>query len=171
MVTTRRGARLKDEANKTGHNEDKNKRTTSSPSFERDTEQLVEEIFSRMKSSNPSEHSTTTQSSDSTSCNEQPDLLHLDSPSTSQQPHPASCPTELASSLQPHMEESPYFSYNPIKTSDTDDVKQKRTLCHNEVDSLLKKSVITSDFEKKECAPPISQSRHSLEKSRKVWCI
>ena len=162
MVTTRRGARLKDEAS---HGEDKKKRTN--PGIESDTEQLVEEIFLKMKGS--SGYSPNAQSSsDGTICKEQSDVLQLDSPSHQS---PSTCPTELASSLQPHLDESIYFSYDPVKAKDTDASKQKRTLCHNEVDSLLKKSVITSDFEKKECAPPINRSRYSLEKSRKVWCV
>ena len=33
---------------------------------------------------------------------------------------------------------------------------------------LLKRSVITPDFEKKEVAPPINQSRFALQKLRKV---
>ena len=34
---------------------------------------------------------------------------------------------------------------------------------------LMKKSVITPDFEKKESAPPINNSRYAIQKMKKVW--
>jgi hypothetical protein len=35
--------------------------------------------------------------------------------------------------------------------------------------ALMKKSVITPDFEKRESAPPINQSRYAIQKMKKVW--
>ena len=35
-------------------------------------------------------------------------------------------------------------------------------------ETIMKKSVVTSDFERKDCAPPISQSRYAIKKLKRV---
>lgn len=40
---------------------------------------------------------------------------------------------------------------------------------HDPYHELMKKSVITPDFEKRESAPPISKSRYAIQKTKKVW--
>ena len=58
-----------------------------------------------------------------------------------------------------------YFSYD----RDTILSQPHSSLVVDDLDKdLMKRSVITPDFEKKECAPPVFQSRVALKKMKKV---
>ena len=78
------------------------------------------------------------------------------------------CPFQLASSLQPKLEETPYFSNESLQLKSGG---SSSSLCvlKGEVDTLLKKSVITADFEKKDGVPPIrGPSKYARERANKV---
>ncbi len=77
------------------------------------------------------------------------------------------CPFQLASSLQPKLEETPYFSNESLQLKGG----SSSSLCilKGEVDTLLKKTVITADFEKKDGVPPIrGPSKFARERANKV---
>ena len=78
------------------------------------------------------------------------------------------CPFQLASTLQPKLEETPYFSNESLQLKSGG---SSSSLCvlKGEVDTLLKKSVITADFEKKDGVPPIrGPSKYARERANKV---
>lgn len=162
MVTTRRGARLKSKQGVSASQEDvKSQSPSNTTTFSsRDTQELADKVFAKMKEFDSPD-------SQGGSVKKQPDLLQLSVP-----PREAACPTELSSFLQPQLDQTPYFSFDPVRADGTDSSRQASSaLYEKEVDSLLKKSVITPDFEKKECAPPINQSRRFLERSMKVCSL
>ena len=70
----------------------------------------------------------------------------------------------LASSLQPGITEELYFSF------DQEEILRSshRGTFLEDVDEVMKRSIITPDFERKERVPAISQSRYTLQKIRKV---
>jgi len=71
----------------------------------------------------------------------------------------------LASSLQPAITEDLYFSFDQEEILRS----SNKGIFVEDVDKeLMKRSVITPDFERKERAPAMSQSRYTLQKTRKV---
>ena len=111
---------------------------------------------------------TGTESSDDT----QPDVILLQSNSSSKKrPAPVKQrrPDDLATTLKPRMKEKPYFSYS-----------RKRGMSHSAgkpvawgegEEEVMKKSVITSDFEKRDVAPPMYVSKFAKARARKVGSI
>jgi hypothetical protein len=58
-----------------------------------------------------------------------------------------------------------YINFN------ADRLQSKRTLTQikeKKKNELLQKAVITPDFEKNDCVPPYSESKHQLQKKRRV---
>ncbi len=80
-------------------------------------------------------------------------------------------PFQLASSLQPKLEETPYFTQKTLEVSVATDTKKgfSSSLCKSEVDKLLKKTVITSDFERQDGVPPLrGPSKYAKKKANEV---
>ena len=79
----------------------------------------------------------------------------------------------LPTSLQPRMEETPYFSYSRKKGLLGPLTGKAGSLSWGEgEEELMKKSVITSDFEKRDAAPPMHVSKHTRDKARRVsFCL
>lgn len=80
--------------------------------------------------------------------------------------HSFSLSLGLASSLQPAITEDLYFSFDQEEILRS----SNKGIFVEDVDKeLMKRSVITPDFERKERAPAMSQSRYTLQKTRKVY--
>ena len=79
---------------------------------------------------------------------------------------------KLASELDPGPQPQLYFTSDPDKmvTALMGSSRCEKRVCSQKQapKDLLKKSIITSDFERKECAPPISQSRYAVKRMKKV---
>ena len=105
----------------------------------------------------------------------QPDILQLDGddrkPSTSSKKRTTAAGT-LATSLQPLMKEKPYFSLDHRGSLASSSSAGRRGSSWEERDEdLMKRSVITSDFEKRDSAPPMYVSKYAKAKARKVTII
>ena len=71
----------------------------------------------------------------------------------------------LPTSLKPSMEERPYFSYSRKKGI----AGGRASVTWGEGErELMKRSVVTSDFEKRETAPPMYVSKYARARARKV---
>ena len=101
----------------------------------------------------------------------QPNVMTLEPDSDSEKP-PGSGksrrPDVLATFLKPSMKETLYFSYSRKKGILRTPGKASTTWGDNQEDELMKKSVITPDFEKKEAAPPMYVSKYARARARKV---
>lgn len=77
----------------------------------------------------------------------------------------------LATSLQPCMKEKPYFSLTTkgtLKSSSLSSTSRPALPWGESEEELMKNSVVTSDFEKKDIAPPMHVSKYAKAKARKV---
>ena len=82
----------------------------------------------------------------------------------------------LCSSLDPGPTPSLYFSCDPDKMLDTLLAPKTRTRVKGQhvgvgLGGTKEDFVITADFERKECAPPLSLSRHAKKKMNQVHTI
>ena len=106
-----------------------------------------------------------------TSNSTQPDVMTLESDSNSKKTTPIKShrPDMLASSLKPCMKETLYFSFSRKRGLSQSARKPAVSLSWGQSeDDIMKKSVITSDFEKRDVAPPMYVSKFSKAKARKV---
>jgi hypothetical protein len=103
--------------------------------------------------------------------NVQPDVILLESDTKKKSiPNRLSRTGVMVTSLQPRMKEKPYFSYSSksgVVSVSSSTGKQLGLSWGETEEELLKKSVITSDFEKKETAPPMYVSKYAKAKARK----
>lgn len=76
--------------------------------------------------------------------------------------------TGLATSLQPCMTEKPYFSLTTKGALKSSSLSSTSRPGLDSEEELMKNSVVTSDFEKKEVAPPMYVSKYAKAKARKV---
>ena len=99
----------------------------------------------------------------------QPDVMLLESSAKKKSiPNRSSCSGVMVTSLQPCMKEKPYFSYSSkrgVVSVSSSTGKQLGVPWGEGEEQLMKKSIITSDFEKRETAPPMYVSK---AKARKV---
>ena len=104
--------------------------------------------------------------------NVQPDVILLESDTKKKSiPNRPSRTGVMVTSLQPCIKEKPYFSYSSksgVVSASSSTGKQLGLPWGEREEELLKKSVITSDFEKKETAPPMYVSKYAKAKARKV---
>ncbi len=85
---------------------------------------------------------------------------------------PIDDPFQLASSLQPELEETPYFTPKSLEVKAATTSTSSSSFCKTEVDGLLKKTVITTDFERQNGVPPIrGLSKHARAKANKVHSL
>ena len=78
-------------------------------------------------------------------------------------------PDMLATTLKPSVEETLYFSYSRKKGISRVAAGGKTSTTWGEgEEELMKKSVVTPDFEKKEAAPPMYVSKYARARARKV---
>ena len=77
-------------------------------------------------------------------------------------------PDILATTLKPSVEESLYFSYSRKKGISRTVAGKAATTWGESEEDLMKRSVVTSDFEKKEVAPPMYVSKYAKARARKV---
>lgn len=80
----------------------------------------------------------------------------------------------LSSCLDPGPQPDLYFSCDPDKMADSllapyPGVKGYHQHIGTREKEVMKDCVITPDFERKECAPPISLSKHERKKINQVW--
>ncbi|XP_071606840.1 deoxynucleotidyltransferase terminal-interacting protein 2 isoform X2 [Heliangelus exortis] len=61
-----------------------------------------------------------------------------------------------------------YISFDPKQKTQKPISSVMKKLKNKKEDQLLQKSIITPDFEKKECVPPFRQSLHQLKKQRRA---
>ena len=71
----------------------------------------------------------------------------------------------LASSLQPGITEELYFSFDQEEILRS---SHRGNFLEDIDEEVMKRSVITPDFERKERVPAVNQSRYTLQKMRKV---
>jgi hypothetical protein len=76
-------------------------------------------------------------------------------------------PDILATTLKPSVEESLYFSYSRKKGISRTVAGKAATTWGESEEDLMKRSVVTSDFEKKEVAPPMYVSKYAKARARK----
>lgn len=74
----------------------------------------------------------------------------------------------FSTSLQPCMKERPYFSTTTKRALKSSSSSRPALPWGESEKELMKKSVITSDFEKREVAPPMYVSKYAKAKARKV---
>lgn len=74
----------------------------------------------------------------------------------------------FSTSLQPCMKERPYFSATTKRALKSSPTSRSALQWGESEEELMKKSVITSDFEKREVAPPMYVSKYARAKARKV---
>lgn len=112
-----------------------------------------------------------------------PDILNLEScdeliradTMSSQQKRLSTEVGELCCSLdhRTNVARQLYFSFD-VESVVRGHSSRAQPLCqggHDPHHKLMKKSIITPDFEKRDSVPPISQSRYTMEKTKKVrWC-
>lgn len=97
------------------------------------------------------------------------DILMLESDGKSKPPLRDSRSGAISTSLQPCMKEKPYFSFKKSLKSTPSSASRLMAVSWGERDEdLMKKSVITPDFEKRETAPPMYVSKYAKAKARKV---
>ena len=72
---------------------------------------------------------------------------------------------DLASSLQPGITEELYFSFDQEEILRS---SHRGNFLEDVDEEVMKRSVITPDFERKERVPAVNQSRYTLQKMRKV---
>lgn len=107
----------------------------------------------------------------------QPDIMTLETPRThqgrSKSSNKSHRPDMLSSSLKPSLTEPLYFTYSRkkgITSSRAGGRSSAVTWGDTEEEEVMKKSVITADFEKRETAPPMHVSKYAKARARKV-CI
>ena len=104
--------------------------------------------------------------------NVQPDVMMLESNTKKKLiPHQPRHSGVMVTSLQPCMKEKPYFSYSSkrgIVSASSSTGKQSGLSWGEREEELMMKSVVTSDFEKRETAPPMYVSKYARAKARKV---
>lgn len=97
------------------------------------------------------------------------DILMLESDGKSKPPLRDSRSGAISTSLQPCMKEKPYFSFKKSLKSTPSSASRLMAVSWGERDEdLMKKSVITPDFEKRETAPPMYVSKYAKAKARKA---
>lgn len=159
MVFTRRSTRSRSKAKPEPESEEKaSVATLESEATEDESaselEQLTEKVFERLTRQ---QEDMATSGSKST----RPEVLELTGRIED--------PFQLASSLQPKLEETPYFTPKSLEVTASIRGGSSSSLCKGEVDGLLKKTVITTDFERQNGVPPIrGPSKYAREKANKV---
>lgn len=121
---------------------------------DKDLEVLTDKVFERLKKQTRKDDKNTTPT----------DVLELGPV--------AECPFKLASSLQPELKEEPYFTQESVRLSVKKGQMSNGSVLMNEADRLLKKTVITADFEKKDSIPPINgPSKYARDRANKVCVV
>lgn len=101
-----------------------------------------------------------------------PDILTLDKQSTSAKLED-DVAVDLASSLDPGPLPQLYFSCDPEQLESRllgGHSTRSRSRLETVEEEVMKKSVLSADFEQLECAPAMTQSRYAISKMRKV-CV
>ena len=102
----------------------------------------------------------------------QPSIMSLEPDAIPESIPPVSVKTRrpdiLATSLKPSVEETLYFSYSRKKGISRTAAGKAATTWGESEEDLMKRSVVTSDFEKKEVAPPMYVSKYARARARKV---
>lgn len=95
------------------------------------------------------------------------DVMMLETTKKQHQPLPKRSGL-FSTSLQPCMKERPYFSAATKRSLKSSPTNRPAQLWGESEEELMKKSVITSDFEKREVAPPMYVSKYAKAKARKA---
>ena len=190
MVRTRQAARLEAAAQQAKSTQSEEKAVTEQPANEKLNEPSSDD--SGGEDSSDGEHVQSGEQPQSPSGQKQldsqgkeclPDILTLDDsddvlmrgvPLPSLQAEKFVDVSKPSSSLDPgqEMKGELYFSFD-VESVMSGHGKGRslveRGRGHDPHYELMKKSVITPDFEKRESAPPISHSRYAIQKTKKVW--